>query len=465
MTTLFYAINGSGLGHLTRAAAVIAALRAEAPAHPIVVLTTAASRAPLEGLEPLSVVQFPPGDDEPSFVADRRLRGLSRDAQRTALAATITAIAPRVVVVDTHAPIEIVRAAHAVGARVLWVLRALRAEAWARFLASEAAGLASEVLVPMDEAELVEELGEDAWAALQAQVPARCVGGVVRPRAFDAETGQRTAARHGVAPDAPLLLFTAGGGGYDVAQPAFAARASTLAARLAHEHPELVALWIRGPLAALTPPAPLVAVDHEPELPALMARASLVVAHAGNNTVEELLATGARAVLVPVPRASESQEARAMRHHASGRFALLELDDDDDTWLEIARAAWARARPAAVARRGAEAIARRVLAHHGRPRRSRVVLGPDKAAVAAASARGAYVTVVLEPHAPLDARTALAALAALAGASPPDEVVIVADTIADAAACAALRLAVRAQGWPFGVDVTDVRCPRVDVDR
>lgn len=462
MTTLFYAINGSGLGHLTRTAAVIAALRAEAPAHPIVVLTTAASRAPLDGLEPLAVVQLPPGEDEPRFVPDRRLRALTRDAHRATIAATITAIAPRVVVVDTHAPIEVVRAARAAGARVLWVLRALRPEAWRRFLTSAHAELIDEVLIPMDERELVEELGEDAWAALRARLPARCVGGVVRPRAFDAETGRAVAARHGLAPDAPLLLFTAGGGGYDLAQPTFAARAATLAARLADEHPGLVALWIRGPLGALTPPAPLVAVDHEPELPALMARASLVVAHAGNNTVEELLATGARAVLVPAPRASESQEARAMRHHTSGRFGLLELDDDDDTWLTIARETWSRPQPEAIVRRGAEAIARRVLAHHPSPRRSRVVLDADPAAIAAARARGAYVTVVLEPRAPLDA---LATLATLAATSPPDEVVVVADTIAEASSCAALRVAVRAQRYPFGVDVTDVRCPRVDVAR
>jgi predicted glycosyltransferase len=482
MSVVFHAINGSGLGHLMRATAVIEALRRRRPALHIVLMTSAQSRAHLDEVASLGVpiVQVPPDEREPASALDRRLRTLPRVAHDALVAGAVSALSPRVVVFDTHAPVSVITAARTAGARIVLVLRPLREAALDAWLNSTAPALVDEVLVPCTASEFAAELGEPAVARLRSSVSTSFVGGIVRERPIDETSARAVAARADVKDDDFVIVFTSGGGGYDALQGRFVTRASALLAnlttQLARTSPRrVVGLSLRGPYADVAVSAPesagaqLRVISDEPALATLLARADLVVGHAGNNTVEEVLRCGARAVLVPMARRAESQEARALRLHAVGRVGLVELDDDDDVWTSVALSQLQRPKPPREHRDGADVTADRIAVMVQEPRMRRLVLSLDDGDpddVIRASV-GAVVTLTASLGSSPSAIVALASAVAarrVRGARIDAVVGFVDRDVSVEERARALESA-RALGLPFVVDLTDADSPVVDVDR
>jgi predicted glycosyltransferase len=360
MTVLFHAVNGSGLGHLMRATAIIEQLRALAPAQHIVLMTSAQSRRHLEAVQALDVtlLQVPPDEREPSVLLNRRQRTLPAAVHHRMVSSMVRTLSPRVTVFDTHAPLEVVKAAHATGSQVVFVLRPLRADHLQRWCRTHAAWV-HQVLVPSERSEMEAEVGDDAVSAMTHAVSTSFVGGVVRTASLDAAQLQRVSDRYRLSQADRLMVFSSGGGGYAAAQAAFRDRAL----RLLEHFPTWRGVMVSGPYGKqeATAAGQLEVVAQEDELITLYARADLVVAHAGNNTVEEILLSGARAVLVPMQRRAESQEARAQRLHATGRVGLVTLADDDAAWHQQALAQLSLTAPVREQRRGAANAARNLL--------------------------------------------------------------------------------------------------------
>lgn len=316
----FHAINGIGLGHLVRTISIAAELPALVPGVERLVVTSAREVSLLVA-SGIDFVQLPPRLDEPHADPRRVHAALPGPLEEAALIAAFTAFAPDLVVFDTHAPVRVVQRLTALGVRSVLVLRELRPEALRGFVASEAALAFDRIVVPHDP-------GEVDLAAF-GELPVTVVGPVVRamPRAGAVDgvvPGPRTETLAG--PGAPLVVALAGGGGQPVDARRYL-RAVADAHLLARARiPGLETVLVTGPYAGapahLEGFVGLTTVAIAPDLPALLARAQLVISQAGYNAVAELRALEKPAILVPAYRKAEDQRVRARRLVRAGAAVI-----------------------------------------------------------------------------------------------------------------------------------------------
>jgi radical SAM protein with 4Fe4S-binding SPASM domain len=293
----FHAINGVGLGHLVRVTALAEEVRALVPAAEILVLTNAADTTLLRRAG-LDFVKLPPRLAEPHADPDRVRRALPEPYEHAALSAALDVFRPDLLVFDTHAPLALARHAASIGARTALVLRELRPEALASFLASSAPAAFDRIVVP-------HEPGEVDLSATR-HLPIVTTGPVVRRLDARARPSK-----------SPFVVIMAGGGGQPVDARRFL-RAAADAHMLARARvPALRTLLVTGPYGAapahLEGALGLEVVGLSADLPAHLGRATVVVSQAGYNAVAEIRALQKPAVLVPGARKSEDQAARAQR--------------------------------------------------------------------------------------------------------------------------------------------------------
>jgi radical SAM protein with 4Fe4S-binding SPASM domain len=300
----FHAINGIGLGHLVRTVSLATELPALVPGVALLVLTNARDPSLLVRAG-LDFVQLPPRLAEPHADPERVHTALPEPLEEAALVAALTTFAPDLVVFDTHAPIRVVRRVAALGARAVLVLRELRPEALRAFVASGAGLLFDRIVVPHDP-------GEVELAAF-GELPVTLSGPIVRAVPRSGTAGSEVSR----APQVPRIVAIAGGGGQPVDARRYL-RAVADAHLLARARiPALETVLVTGPYAGapahLEGYTGLTVIGSTPELPALLAGASLVISQAGYNAIAELRTLEKPAILVPAYRKAEDQRTRARR--------------------------------------------------------------------------------------------------------------------------------------------------------
>jgi radical SAM protein with 4Fe4S-binding SPASM domain len=310
----FHAINGVGLGHLVRVTSLAAEVRSLLPRASLLVLTNAADPSMLKQ-RGLDFIGFPPRLVEPHADPDRCRRALPLPLEHAALTAALSVFRPDLVVFDTHAPIALARHAAAIGARSVLVQRELRPDALRAFLSSGAAASFDRIVVP-------HEPGEVDLGGAPSFLPVVVSGPVVRRLATKLPARAPLRLEEG----APLVVAMAGGGGQPVEARRFL-RAVADAHLLARGRiPGLQTVLVAGPYGSLPEHIEgfegLVAMGRCSYLPALVARASLVVSQAGYNAVAEIRALEKPAILVPGERKAEDQSARAKRLARAGAAVL-----------------------------------------------------------------------------------------------------------------------------------------------
>jgi radical SAM protein with 4Fe4S-binding SPASM domain len=304
MRVAFHAINGIGLGHVVRVVSLATEMRALCPGVALLVLTNARDTSILSRAG-LDYVQLPPRLGEPHADPDRVSTALPEPLEEAALAATLDAFEPDLVVFDTHAPMRVVAHVGSLGARSVLVLRELRPEALRAFAASGAPQAFDRIVVPHDP-------GEVDLSALDG-APVALVGPIVRAMPASGEHEARVAERA----SPPTVVAMAGGGGQPVDGRRYL-RAVADAHLLARARvPGLETTLVTGPYGEPPPNAErypgLTVVRSVPDLTALLSRATLVVSQAGYNAVAEIRALAKPVVLVPGHRKAEDQRARALR--------------------------------------------------------------------------------------------------------------------------------------------------------
>lgn len=358
MRVAFYAVDGLGLGHVTRLLAIARALRRLAPAAEVLFLTSSEADGVLyrEGFAAVKV---------PSKTL-REEAGLHRGRYlklvQTLVWNALAAFEPDALVVDTYPAgsfeelIPVLRWRQ----RNVFVFREQRLGAAASPLMQAALPLYDAVVVPHDDASAVGPVPEP-----HKLVPVGPV--LVRERS---ELCARDEARRrlGLGQGERAVLASFGGGGDPEA-----ARALSIAAEVVSGLPGHRLVVGLGPLCR----------DPWPKLPALQGALLLpgvypmielfpafdaAVTAAGYNTVHELLFAGVPAVLVPFERVLDDQERRALAVERAGAGravspltagalaqALREVLDPQR------RSAFGSAASALVPRNGAERAARVIL--------------------------------------------------------------------------------------------------------
>jgi predicted glycosyltransferase len=371
MRILYHAINGIGLGHLMRLSAIAAAVRHKAP-HVHQFIATSATYPPhLRRLQ--MPVMILPGDDAGPFLGpDRRSRCVSARFSSRVLKHVIDEYDPRVVVFDTHAPWPLVQKVVEEGRHAVIVYRRCREEFLLKNLRDGFLARFHLVLVPHCADEFQEGLGRATLRAFEKLETVRYVGPVVDPDLASAACQADVSSRHELSPSDELIVITQGGGGGGLGRlnRALLERACQAAVRLRKKRPTVRVICVGGPYAKPFPvPDGCVYVGEEPCLPALIARADLVIATPGYNTVQEIVQGGARALFVPKKTKMEDIEARIEWLVRRGRAHSLELDARPHQCEHVIEELLNRPRPAPEPCTGAANAAAEVLLASKAPRR------------------------------------------------------------------------------------------------
>jgi predicted glycosyltransferase len=341
---LFYVQHLLGIGHRRRAMILAEAMRETGLA---VTLVSGGMADEGEKVEGIAVVQLPPvraGDAELRTIIDAAGRPLDdafRARRREQLLAALAATAPAAVVLESYPfgrrafrfELEpLLAAARAMRPRPI-ILSSIRDVLVAKSDPLRAANVVEAVRRGFDGV-LVH--GDPRLIRLEESFPAAAALG---DKLFYTGYVARAAEDGDVAGTGDVLVSAGGGAvGARLLGTALAARPLTSLAdtpwRLV-TGPNLAASAF-GELAA-TAPAGVTVERYRPDLPAMMRRCVLSISQAGYNTVLDLIAARARAVVVPFAQGSETeQQQRAERLASRGLLTLLRESELDPSRLAAA---------------------------------------------------------------------------------------------------------------------------------
>lgn len=360
MRILYHAVNGTGLGHLMRTTAVAAHVRRLSGDAEQLILTNASFSAHARH-SGIPTVNLPPDDSGPFAAFDRRLTTITRELGDRFIDAIACEYRPDAVVFDTYVDAGLARRL-AAGRTSVLILRESR-EAHLQWCIDSLLPVIDLVIVPHRRADFFAGLS-DQLAATFAGVPKLfCAGPIVYPESLADEDVQATLARHGITADQRVAVIACGSGGYDFLAHRFLDAATRAAVELQQSIPTLRVLCIAGPYAesARRVAGGAELIPSEARFQHLLARADAVVAHGGYNTVQEILRTGARAVLVPVHRKSEDQGQRLRALERLGRIRVLDSEAPALQFREALEAMLREPRAAREQAEGGEAAARAIL--------------------------------------------------------------------------------------------------------
>jgi predicted glycosyltransferase len=356
---VFYAVNGLGLGHVTRLLAIARAVRRQAPSTEILFITSSEADGVIFR-EGFAAVKLP-------SKTIREACGLRKSTYlKMAQSITWTAIGsfdPDVLVVDTYPSgsfeelIPVLRWRQ----KNVFVFREQRRDNFQSALLAATLPLYDLLIVPHDTIEQAGDVPEPAKA--------RAVGPILireRDELLGRAQARASLGLPGDIAEDALLLYASFGGGGDPE----ALRALDLTARAVALLPGAHLVFGSGPLLRSTP-APRAGMTilngRYPMLDVLPAFDGAIAA-AGYNTVHELLFAGIPSVLVPFGRVLDDQERRARELAAAGACLLCEPLTESglaDSITQLAdastRRSLAKTSRASISHNGATAAAQAIL--------------------------------------------------------------------------------------------------------
>jgi UDP-N-acetylglucosamine--N-acetylmuramyl-(pentapeptide) pyrophosphoryl-undecaprenol N-acetylglucosamine transferase len=307
---LFYAVNGLGLGHVTRMLAIARKVRSLSPGAEIVFLTSSEAEDVIyrEGFAAFKV---------PS----KTLRGrtsirpgtYSRMVQTVSLN-LIAALHPHILVVDTF-PAGAIQELLPVlrwDSKKVFVFRAQRPEAAASPLTQSALQLYDLAIIPHEEGTEEIPLPDGLDRVWTGPI-------LIRDRA---EALPRFEARRklGLPAEGQVVYVTFGGGG-DLEMETAVDTALEALGSMSSIHVAVASAPLQRERLARR--QNVTAVDHYP-MAEMVAAFDAAVSAAGYNTANELLHHGVPTVFIPFPRQLDDQESRAARIEAAGAGLLVD---------------------------------------------------------------------------------------------------------------------------------------------
>lgn len=317
-TVLFQPLNGRGLGHLSRLAAIALALRDKIPSARLPFLVDGGSHSLLEAAS-LPYFSLPAGNE---LYRSESWTAWPREERHSIMlnlaASIIRQLHPHAILFDTMPSLPVATAAHHLGVPMALCLRKVKD------LPQHVAKMQTFyehlnlILIP--------------HAPSEVAVPShllsktRFVGQIVRPRQ-SAHLG-RDFPSH-----SKIVVITAGGGGYpnivDYYNCALAAFASSRT-----RNPDLVGILITGPLFQdwwkLRVVDGVRVIPFDPHLTWTLAAANLTICRAGYNTIAEVMHLGVPTICVPANTPWDDGFERAEQAAASNpNFHICRTADVD----------------------------------------------------------------------------------------------------------------------------------------
>jgi predicted glycosyltransferase len=346
MRVVFYSVNDMGLGHLRRSAAIMVHLRSLVPEIAPLMVTNAHFQPFLESLNVPAVV-LPRPKNGPRNRPDQLRARIDPELFDELSLRTIGGYRPDLVVFDTYVGSKLLRGLAALEAASCLVYRKCRPSSFVQQVRGRYFSAFDSVIVPHTEPEFKADLPVSVVSAFENQTRVSYVGPVIFPAGDHRPQLRRSE-------DERIILLLGGGGGYDASQSRFFACARRAAQLYTSASPSPArCLTIVGPFAH--PPAGVDVDDliiSPLDVLGYIGEADLVISHGGYNSVNEVLASGARAIFCPFYRATEDQRERLERLLGRSATALAPPDVTEVELVRIIDALLAEARPEPVSASG-----------------------------------------------------------------------------------------------------------------
>jgi predicted glycosyltransferase len=317
MTTpriLFYAVDGLGLGHVSRLLAIARQVRSQRADAQCLFLTAS------EAGEAIFKEGFP-AFKVPSRTA--RVTAALDPARYARMVQTVTwslvsAFDPHLLVVDTFPAGALQELLPLLRWNIskVFVFREQQPRYAADPHLQEILRLYQQVIVPHARGECDLPVPDG--------VPAHWVGPILLRERGDALSRDEARAQLGLPSDGPLVLVSFGGGG-DTEGRRLAVQCATLQGRL----PEMRLTLAPGPLWPESVPLPRLPMIRQYPLATVLPAFDAAISAAGYNTAHELLHFGVPSIFLPVAKGVDDQQARARRIAEAGAGLVL-YDPSDD---------------------------------------------------------------------------------------------------------------------------------------
>jgi predicted glycosyltransferase len=356
MNAIFFSVNDMGLGHLRRSAAILLSLRSVLPDLKPLIVTNAHHERFLQALR-IPAVILPRASNTPRNGPDQLETRVAPEVFDELALGVIQAYRPEVIAFDTYVGSRLAREFSRYVGHSCLVFRKCRPETFVRYVRADYFGKFELVLVPHEEDEFKCGLPPTAVEAFERRRRVVYAGPIVFPAGIDDSLPQPS-----LPEGAKVVVLLGGGGGYDAIQSEFFAQAREAVRHYSHTSPTQVhCMTVVGPFTPVLPahndPTLIVApIDARRYID----RADLVIAHGGYNTVNEIIASGTRAIFCPFYRKTEDQRERvdALKHRSG--TAIVSPDISTDELTNVVGAVLDSPRPAARDLDGAARAARAI---------------------------------------------------------------------------------------------------------
>lgn len=320
---LFYAVNGLGLGHVTRLIAIARQVRRRIPEAEVLFLTSSEAESVIyrEGFAAFKV-------PSKTLRAEANIRHTTyARLLQTVVINLVSAFNPHLLIVDTF-PAGVIQELLPVlrwDARKVFVYRAQRPEAAASTLMQTTLQLYNLALIPHH--------ADEEDAPLPPGLPSVWTGPILIRDRTEALSRQEARRQLDLPADGRLIYVTFGGGGDVEIERAQRAAVEALLAL-----PDVHIAVAQAPLYRGTLPrgARITPIDHYP-MAEMMAAFDGAVSAVGYNTTMELLHHGVPTVFVPFARQVDDQEARAHRIATAGAGLTLSTLEPNSLRSAVAR--------------------------------------------------------------------------------------------------------------------------------
>jgi UDP-N-acetylglucosamine--N-acetylmuramyl-(pentapeptide) pyrophosphoryl-undecaprenol N-acetylglucosamine transferase len=314
---LFHAIDGIGLGHVSRSISIALAVRELDPSPRLLFVVEGGSHGLLEAAK-LPYVAFPSPSNLDSEVWSSWSESQKEGLAESLAEAVIEAARPSLIVFDCFPGPSFVAVARRRGIPyAVCVRKSKDAADYFNVLGSPLRG-AELIIVPHapGEVKIPDELVEKT----------HFVGPVVRPTPETSDEVSRNRRRR--------IIITGGGGGYPGTAEFYNLTLDAVG-KCRRTDSGLEGLLVTGPLFRewdqLRPADGVRIVPFDPHITAAFRDAALVICQAGYNTVAEVVAAGATAICVPAERRFDDQHERAKATAREHRQFHLWEDRDSDS--------------------------------------------------------------------------------------------------------------------------------------
>lgn len=328
MTTkiLYYAINGTGLGHLMRVSSIVNECRKLNLSIHQLIITNSKKVSLLQDLS-IPFINLPCTYRDPITEINRQLKCLPYDLSIKIIYQIINEYKPTTIVFDTHFNFKLIRKLKQGNCyKLVLILRLCDENYMTQLINENILDVFDLIILPHNQGEVRAELPTKIFSIFRKSQKVVFSGAITRT--IGAEPIKLDIYEEEIKIPEEYVLITCGAGGYQESAKKFLALAICASQKLVRKNKNFKIVVVGGPyLKNFEPSDDVLYFSWLPNLQNWISKAKLVISHAGYNTVHEIISCNIRAVFIPLERKHDNQLLRARYYsHKNSHITYCSLD-------------------------------------------------------------------------------------------------------------------------------------------